>query len=68
MGQRANPAGFEREILPGLRRVPIAELVAATGLSEHCCSLIRLGKRIPDPGHWQTFAALGSTAAYTLGL
>jgi hypothetical protein len=44
---------FEREILPGLRRVPIAELVAATGLSEHYCSMIRLGKRVPHPRHWK---------------
>ena len=43
---------FRETILPGLRDASIAELVAATGLSEHYCSLIRLGKRVPHPRHW----------------
>jgi CRISPR-associated endonuclease Cas1 len=51
-GERPDPAIFTREILPGLRRIPIPELVAATGVSEHYCSLIRLGKRVPHPRHW----------------
>jgi hypothetical protein len=42
---------FRSEILPGLRHKPIGELVAATGLSEHYCSLIRLGKKVPHPRH-----------------
>jgi hypothetical protein len=59
-GDRPDPAIFENEILPGLPRMPIAELVAATGLSEHYCSLIRLGKRVPHPRHWE---GLGKIAA-----
>ena len=53
-GQRPNPEVFRIEILPRLRHVSIAELVAATGLSQHYCSLIRLGKKIPHPRHWDT--------------
>jgi hypothetical protein len=59
-GERPDSAIFTREILPGLRGLPIAQLVAATGLSDHYCSLIRLGKKVPHPRHW---AALRSTAA-----
>jgi hypothetical protein len=44
-----------REILPGLRAIPTRELVVATRLSEHYCSLIRLGKRVRHPRHWEAF-------------
>ena len=60
-GERRDPAVFQTEVLPGLRRKPIAELVAATGLSEHYCSLIRLGKKVPHPRHWEAFRALATT-------
>jgi hypothetical protein len=60
-GDRPNPAVFQTEILPGLRRTPIGELVAATGLSEHYCSLIRLGKRVPHPRHWAAFRAVAQS-------
>ena len=52
-GERPDPEVFRSEILPGLRYARIAELVAATGLSEHYCSLIRLGKKIPHARHWE---------------
>jgi CRISPR-associated protein Cas1 len=52
-GERPHPEVFRSEILPGLRHKPIGELVAATGLSEHYCSLIRLGKKVPHPRHWE---------------
>ena len=47
------------------RAAPIADLVAATGLSEHYCSLIRLGKRTPHARHWHRFQeiALGRAQA-----
>jgi hypothetical protein len=51
-GERPDPEVFRTEILPGLRGVPICELTAATGLSKHYCSLIRLDKRTPHPRHW----------------
>jgi hypothetical protein len=51
--RRNDPAVFVFVIPFGLRRVPIDELVTATGLSEHYCSLIRLGKRLPHARHWE---------------
>jgi hypothetical protein len=52
-GPEPDRAAFTAEILPGLRSLPISTLVTATGLSEHYCSLIRLGKRIPHARHWE---------------
>ena len=46
-----------------LRRKPIGELVAATGLSEHYCSLIRRGKKIPHPRHWEALRMVGDLAS-----
>jgi CRISPR-associated protein Cas1 len=59
-GERLDPMIFRSEILPGLRRLPIGDLVAATGLSEHYCSLIRLGKRVPHARHWEALRRLAS--------
>ena len=50
---RPDPAAFKSDILRTLRDVPISRLAAATGLSEHYCSLIRLGKRLPHARHWE---------------
>jgi CRISPR-associated endonuclease Cas1 len=58
-GEMPDSAVFNRQILPGLRPLPVSELAAATGLSEHYCSLIRLGKRIPHPRHWETLRHVG---------
>jgi hypothetical protein len=58
-GDRPDPDLFASEILPGLRASPISELVSATGLSAHYCSLIRLGKRVPHARHWEAFRRLG---------
>lgn len=58
-GQRPDPTVFTREILPGLRQQSLHDLMAATGLSEHYCSLIRLGKRIPHPRHWSALSHVG---------
>jgi CRISPR-associated protein Cas1 len=52
-GDRPDIAFFVADILPGLRSVPISRLSAVSGLSEHYCSLIRLGKRVPHPRHWE---------------
>ncbi len=55
---------FSRELTPRLRRLTTKELVEATGLSEHYCSLIRLGKRIPHPRHWEALrGAVGDDAS-----
>ncbi len=50
--EKPSPERFIAEILPLLRNVSSRELMAASGLSEHYCSLIRLGKRVPHPRHW----------------
>jgi len=63
VGERPDPTVFTREILPGLRRRSIPGLVAATGLSEHYCSLIRLGKRVPHPRHWPALADVSQTGS-----
>jgi hypothetical protein len=57
-GEHTDPAQFADEILPGLQAASIAVIAKATGLSEHYCSLIRLGKRVPHPRHWGAFAAV----------
>jgi CRISPR-associated endonuclease Cas1 len=57
-GNTPDPSVFRNEILPGLRDTPISQLVAATGLSEHYCSLIRLGKNVPHARHWEALAVL----------
>jgi CRISPR-associated endonuclease Cas1 len=59
-GERPDPDLFTTEILPGLRELTIARLAAATGLSGHYCSLIRLGKRVPHPRHWEALRAAAS--------
>jgi len=55
-GQRDLPH-FRSEILPLLSASTPRELAAATGLSHHYCSLIRLGKRVPHPRHWEALRA-----------
>jgi hypothetical protein len=59
-GPRPDPRVFSDEILPGLRGLAINDLVAATGLSDHYCSLIRLGKKVPHARHWEALGRLGS--------
>ena len=54
-GELPDPTVFRTKILPRLRERTIGELVEATGLSEHYCSLIRLGKKVPHPRHWPGF-------------
>jgi hypothetical protein len=65
-GERPDPASFASEILPVLRQHSIGELVTATGLSAHYCSLIRLGKKTPHPRHWYAFRMIGSASAIRL--
>ncbi len=60
-GERPDPEVYRSAILPGLRRARIAELVAATGLSEHYCSLIRLGKKTPHPRHWDALRTIADS-------
>lgn len=62
-GVRDDPEYFRNELLPGLQERPIGALVNATGLSPHYCSLIRLGKRVPHPRHWNSLAEIGGHSA-----
>jgi CRISPR-associated endonuclease Cas1 len=64
-GERPDPEVFRSEILPGLRRNSITELMVATGLSEHYCSLIRLGKKVPHPRHWDAIRGVAREARAT---
>jgi CRISPR-associated endonuclease Cas1 len=57
-GAKPDPEEFRSEILPGLRNIPVAALMAATGLGQHYCSLIRLGKKVPHPRHWDVLRPL----------
>jgi CRISPR-associated endonuclease Cas1 len=59
-GRAPHDAGFTERVMPLLSAVPVADLVAATGLSTHYCALIRRGKRVPHPRHWDS---LSSTVA-----
>lgn len=60
-GANPDPAVFTTEILPGLRNATISQIATASGLSNHYCSLIRLGKRVPHPRHWKTLGAVADT-------
>ena len=60
-GERPDTDVFRSEILPGLRHARIADVVVATGLSEHYCSLIRLGKKVPHPRHWDALRRLAAS-------
>jgi hypothetical protein len=59
-GEQPDPEVFRSEITLGLRRRTIGELMGATGLSEHYCSLIRLGKKVPHARHWEALRRLVS--------
>ncbi len=50
---RPDPVTFTREILPALRRVTVGAMARATGLGTGYCSMIRRGKYVPHPRHWQ---------------
>jgi CRISPR-associated endonuclease Cas1 len=62
-GETPEPGIFATQILPSLRNVTIAQLANATGLSEHYCSLIRLGKRVPHPRHWGNFQEIAEPSS-----
>jgi len=55
---RPDRALFAKEIGPRLRELTPRDLEEATGLSAHYCSLIRLGKRVPHPRHWEALRRL----------
>lgn len=55
----ADPSAFKRDILPGIRALPLKTLMTATGLTKGACSRLRAGKTVPHPRHWPALANLG---------
>lgn len=55
-GTDHDPHIFTEHILPTIREVSLSRLVAATGLSLRYCSLVRQGKYVPHPMHWEAFS------------
>lgn len=53
-----SPAVFKSEILPAIRDIPVATLVAATGLSTSACKKIRSGDFVPHPRHWSSIKSI----------
>ena len=52
---------FKKEILPGLKGIPLSRIVEATGLSLRYASLIRQGEYIPHPVQYDAFRRLLGT-------
>jgi CRISPR-associated endonuclease Cas1 len=50
--ERPEASLFEREILPLIRDLSLAELVRATGLTHGYLSQVRRGVKTPHPRHW----------------
>jgi len=55
-----DPRIFERQIGPKLAAVSLSAMMRATGLSGPYCAMIRRGKCVPHPRHWNTLRALSS--------
>ncbi len=56
--ERPDPEEFRRTIFPGLQGVTLAKIMQATELCSGYCSMIRRGKYIPHPRHWESLKAL----------
>jgi hypothetical protein len=50
-----------QHVLPGLQRFSLVTLQSVTGLSNGACSLIRRGRVVPHPRHWQPLQQLTSS-------
>lgn len=57
--QAMTRAAYLRDVVPRLRGHKLSELMAATGLTNASCSLIRRGLSVPHPRHWAALAKLG---------
>jgi hypothetical protein len=53
-----DPDVYRREILPGLRRVRLSEIMEAVGISKAFASQVRAGKYIPHAGTWDALREL----------
>src|SRR6266508_1560024 len=49
---------FIRDILPGLAAASIRAMAEATGLTRAYCSMIRRGRYVPHPRHWEALQNL----------
>lgn len=58
---------FARDVLPGLRHVPLQVMASATGLSRGYCSFIRRGLKVPHRRHWASLEklAIGMTGNHS---
>ena len=61
--ERISKPGMSREhyvrtVVPALASVKLSALMAATGLTNASCSLIRRGVTVPHPRHWEALANL----------
>ena len=57
-GDNEDPSLFVEEIRPRLAKVPLSEMMRATGLSRPYCAMIRRGERVPHSRHWETIQKL----------
>lgn len=53
-----DPDVYARNVLPGLRHLPLRVMAEATGLSEGYCSFVRRGQKVPHRRHWDALARL----------
>lgn len=53
-----DPAVYRSEVLPGLTKVTLSQMMRATGLTSGYCWKIRRGERIPHPMYWEARRAL----------
>lgn len=60
--ETADPTYFRTEILPKLEGLPLRQLEVVTGMSTSTCSLIRRGRQVPHPRHWQPLLELTTRA------
>src|SRR5262249_33145584 len=56
---RTDPDAFRREVLPGLARVKLSEIMRACGVAKSTASMIRSGALVPALRHWSALASLG---------
>jgi CRISPR-associated endonuclease Cas1 len=59
-GTIADQDAFAREILPAIQKLPLSDLVRATGLTHGYLSQVRRGLKTPHPRHWPSLRAVAS--------
>lgn len=59
--ERPDSEIYRREILPVVQAATLSQLVRATGLSMSYCILLRQGRNVPHPRHWESLQGLGGS-------